>query len=48
MAETKKRTRKETVTYKGEKYTVLEKVNGKVKLTDGLIHFWVKETDVEA
>lgn len=39
---------KKTVTYKGKKYTVLEKTDDRYKLTDGLIHFWVKAKDVEA
>lgn len=54
MAE-KKTTKKSTktkktnvVTYKGQKYTLLEEGNGKVKLTDGTIHFWVKAKDVTA
>lgn len=49
MAEKKKPGRppkKETVTYKGNKYTLLEEANGRCKLTDGTIHFWVKEKDV--
>ena len=45
--ETKKTAKKETLTFKGQKYTVLDRHEGKVKLTDGLIHFWVKE-DVTA
>ena len=40
--------KKETVTYNGKKYTVLEKGNGRILLTDGLIHFWVKEENVKA
>ena len=39
---------KKTVTYKGQKYTVLDRTEDKVMLTDGLIHFWVKAKDVEA
>ena len=39
---------KKTVTYKEQEYTVLDRVPGKVLLTDGLIHFWVKEKDVQA
>lgn len=35
------------VTYKGQKYTVLDRNDHKVCLTDGTIHFWVKATDVQ-
>lgn len=45
---TKKTTKKTKVTYKGQKYTVLEEQDGKLKLTDGIIHFWVKKDNVEA
>jgi len=54
MAEKKtetKKTRKpkaETVTYKDQKYTVLDRTPDRVMLTDGLIHFWVRTQDVEA
>ena len=44
--QTKKTTKK--VTYKGQKYTVLDRTDDKVMLTDGQIHFWVKAKDVEA
>ena len=44
--QTKKTTKK--VTYKGQKYTVLEQTDDRIMLTDGLIHFWVKASDVEA
>lgn len=37
----------ETVVYKDQKYTVLERNDRKVCLTDGTIHFWVKACDVE-
>lgn len=37
----------ETVVYKEQKYTVLERNDRKVCLTDGTIHFWVKACDVE-
>lgn len=33
--------------YRDRKYIIQEHSNGKVKLTDGVIHFWVKEADVE-
>lgn len=49
MAEKKKPGRppkKKTVTYKDQMYTVLEKTEDKYKLTDGIIHFWVKAKDV--
>ena len=49
MADKKKPGRppkKKTVTYKGNEYTLLEEANGRCKLTDGTIHFWVKEKDV--
>lgn len=36
------------VTYKEQKYTVLEESGNKLKLTDGIIHFWVKKENVEA
>ena len=36
------------VTYKQQKYTVLEEQDGKLKLTDGIIHFWVRKDNVEA
>ena len=58
MAETKKTTKKaakkpkarkvETATYKGQTYEVLERTGDKVKLTDGLIHFWAPAKNVEA
>lgn len=48
--ETKKTTRTKktdnTVIYRDQKYTLLEEAHGKCKLTDGTIHFWVKEKDV--
>lgn len=37
----------ETVTYKGQKYTVLDRNDRKVCLTDGTIHFWARVGDVE-
>lgn len=53
-AETKKATKRttkkkaETVTYRDQQYTVLEKNEHKYKLTDGTIHFWAKVEDVKA
>ena len=38
----------EQVTYKGQTYEVLERQPDKVKLTDGLIHFWARAKDVTA
>ena len=46
MAEKKKKTIKK-VTYKDKKFAVMEEVNGRLKLTDGVIHFWVKADKVE-
>lgn len=44
---TKKKTPKKTVAiYKGQEYEVLEKGNGVVILTDGLIHFGAREKNV--
>ena len=44
---TTKKPKAEAVTYRGRKYTVLERTDHKVKLTDGTIHFWVKADNVE-
>lgn len=44
-----KRTKKPkevTVIYKDQKYTVIEENDGKLKLTDGIVHFWVKADKV--
>lgn len=50
--ETKKKTdaKKKTdkVTYNGQTYTVLDRTETKLMLTDGLIHFWVKADRVKA
>ena len=46
--ETKKKTKKDTVTYKGQEYEVMERQPDRLKLTDGVIHFWVKAKDVTA
>lgn len=47
MAE-KKTKKPSKVTYKGQKYEVLDRTEDRVMLTDGLIHFWVKAKDVTA
>lgn len=44
---TKKKTEEPKALYRGNLYTVLEQNDKQVKITDGLIHFWVKATDVE-
>ena len=43
-----KKTSKKTdkVTFKGKEYEVLERLPDRLKLTDGLIHFWVRTKDV--
>lgn len=45
---TTKKPKKDTVTYHGQKYEVIERQPDKVKLTDGLIHFWASVKNVEA
>ena len=45
---TTKKAKKDTVTYKGQEYELIEESGNMVKLTDGLIHFWVKKKDVTA
>ena len=53
-AETRRTTKKAkpkdpaAVTYKGRSYTIMGRAGDKVCLTDGAIHFWVKERDVNA
>ena len=47
MAEKKTTKKTNKVTYKDKKFTVMEEVNGRLKLTDGIIHFWVKADKVE-
>lgn len=47
MAEKKTTKKTKKVTYKDKKFTVMEEVNGRLKLTDGIIHFWVKADKVE-
>ena len=37
----------DTVMYRGKEYFVLERNEHKTKLTDGTIHFWAKNGDVE-
>ena len=44
---TKKTTKKNIAVYNGQKYTILEEANDRIKLTDGTIHFWVKADKVE-
>ena len=46
MAEKKKKATK--VTYKDNKYKVLDENENKYMLTDGMIHFWVRKEDVKA
>lgn len=38
-----KKQKNETMEYKGQTFDVLERQEGKVKLTDGIIHFWVRD-----
>lgn len=40
--------KQEKVLYRDKEYTVLERGEQRVCLTDGLIHFWVRAKDVEA
>ena len=47
MAEKKTTKKTKKATYKDKKFTVMEEVNGRLKLTDGVIHFWVKADKVE-
>ena len=44
---TTKKTEEPKALYKGNLYTILEQNDRQVKITDGLIHFWVKIEDVE-
>lgn len=45
---TKKTTTKpETVLLRGKEYFVVERNEHKTKLTDGTIHFWARNEDVE-
>ena len=46
-AKAKKAENPAMVTYRGNKYTLLDEVYGKCKLTDGTIHFWVRAEEVE-
>ena len=47
--EPKKKTASKNIgIYRDEKYTILDRTEDKVMLTDGLIHFWVKAEDVKA
>ena len=43
-----KKTKKDTVVYKEQKYEVMELQPDRLKLTDGRIHFWVRAKDVKA
>lgn len=47
MAEKKKETKAEpkeqTFKYNGKEYTIMEESDTSYKLTDGIIHFWVKK-----
>lgn len=45
---TTKKQKKDMVTYHGQKYEVMERQPDKVKLTDGLIHFWTSVKNVKA
>ena len=36
------------VMYRGQRYMVIERTENQYKLTDGIIHFWVKADDVNA
>jgi len=47
--EPKKKTepKKNECLYRGMKYKVMAESDDKMKLTDGIIHFWVKKADVE-
>lgn len=47
MAEKKTKKTSKKVTYRDKKFTVMEEANGRLKLTDGIIHFWVKADKVE-
>lgn len=47
MAEKKTTKKTKKVTYRDKKFTVMEEANGRLKLTDGIIHFWVKADKVE-
>jgi len=43
-----KKEQADRVTYKGQTFTVLDRTDNRVMLTDGLIHFWVWAKDVQA
>lgn len=45
---TTKKPKEERVTYRGQTFTVLERTENRVKLTDGAIHFWAWAKDVKA
>ncbi len=44
---TKKKNKAPWCIYNGKEYTILEEQENKVKLTDGVIHFWVKKEKVD-
>ena len=52
--ETKRTTKKakprdpQSVTYKGRMYSIMDRTEDKLCITDGTIHFWVKAKDVDA
>lgn len=43
---TKKKNKAPWCIYNGKEYTILEEQDNKVKLTDGIIHFWAKKENV--
>ena len=43
----RKKSEANTCTYKGKTFTILEDNGRTIKLTDGIIHFWVKADKVE-
>lgn len=44
---TTKKPKKVTATFNGRQYDVLEQNEHHICLTDGMIHFWKRVTDVE-
>ena len=43
MAQKKTQKKKESYEYRGRKYEIIKRENRRVMLTDGIIHFWIKE-----
>ena len=41
--ETKAEPKEQTFKYNGKEYTIMEESDISYKLTDGIIHFWVKK-----